>query len=228
LIVLDMGSTWQPFLDFVNTSNLEVYRFPRGLGPRDLWIEGHLNRLGSGPFFLSDGDLDYREVPADAFLVLQKTSNVYPWFPKVGLDLRTDNLPLDSESKRVLEWNKGNNEVELESNLFLSSLDTTIAYYPRREKKFYFRPAIRISGSYSATHYPWYEREYNESEEARVYKSLAKSSISSGVEQQTITKRSQTRRQLLILLFHIVVPLIKNRFLGKLLVRILSWRATLR
>ena len=108
LIVLDMGSTWPVFIEYRDSLGLEVIKFPKGMGPRDLWTSGVLSDLGSGPFFLSDGDLDYSGAAADAAWAMQEVSRKYPWFPKVGLALGIADLPDDSEGERVLAWESDN------------------------------------------------------------------------------------------------------------------------
>lgn len=65
LIILDMGSTYSPFWDYVAQKKLPVYSYSLPRGPRELWTQGHLVRLDSGPFFISDGDIDYDNVDSD-------------------------------------------------------------------------------------------------------------------------------------------------------------------
>jgi hypothetical protein len=228
LVILDMGSTWKPFNDYVSSLPFTRFNFRNGLGPRSLWTSGFLSKIGNGPFFLSDGDLDYSEIPVESFEKMQSLSEKYPWFPKVGLDLKTNDLPHDAETSRILEWNFGNTEVEIDENIFLSSIDTTIAYYPNRSTTFHYRPALRIAGDFQVIHYPWYERVENLNEEAKVYRELARSDISSGQAQLKLYWQGKLKRRFVIALFVIVAPFITSRVLGPILVRILSFRATLR
>ena len=81
LIVLDMGSTWEPFLEYRDSLGVQIYKFPYGMGPRDLWTSGELARLGTGGFFLADGDIDYSSVDSHAAETMIELSQKYPWFP---------------------------------------------------------------------------------------------------------------------------------------------------
>jgi len=182
LIVLDMGSTWQPFIDYRDSLGCAVFEFPSGMGPRDLWKSGQLITIGEGGFFLSDGDIDYKDVPNDAATKMLEYSRKYPWFPKIGLALKIIDLPNDAEGRRIREWAKMDWAVPFNDECFISGLDTTIAYYPRRETVFYYRPALRLAGKYQANHYPWYERLENQDEESKFYSSLASKKISSAAD----------------------------------------------
>ena len=96
-IILDMGSTWDPFIKFRDSLGIRVEKYPKGMGPRDLWKTGAINRLGDGPFFLADGDIDYSDLPTDSASSLKSISERYPWFPKVGLALTIIDLALNAE-----------------------------------------------------------------------------------------------------------------------------------
>lgn len=227
LIVFDMGSTWPPFLELLKSLTNRVVHFPNGLGPRDLWMNGELKRHGKGAFFLADGDIDYSQVSSDAFNKMLKLSQEYPWFPKVGLALEVSDLPDDKEGLRIRKWAKYEWTVRWNSTTYLCGLDTTTAYYPRRERKFYYRPALRIAGNCTARHYPWYERENSADPEFHYYRSVAKSAIST--QQQAIFP-SQTfmiKGTLRLLLMKILKGPLHVSLLGSICVKILAWRGTL-
>jgi hypothetical protein len=227
LIVLDMGSTWEPFLEFRDSLGVKVHHYPKGMGPRDLWTSGKLEELGEGEFFLSDGDIDYSHVSSFAAEQMIQLSREYPWFPKIGLALKINDLPSDLEGNRIRDWAKGDWAVPWDDQTFLTGLDTTIAYYPRREKRFYYRPALRIASKFQATHYPWYERPENYDEEVKFYMNLASPSVSSG-QARLLTNRSfKIKRQIWLLLYKILKSPLKTRILGKVCVKILSFRGTI-
>ncbi len=228
LIVLDMGSTWEPFLEYRDSLGVQVHKFSYGMGPRDLWTSGELARLGIGGFFLADGDIDYSGIDSHAAEKMIELSQRYPWFPKIGLALRISDLPFDFEGNRIREWAKGDWAVPWDSETYLTGLDTTTAYYPRRDETFYYRPALRIAGKYQAVHYPWYERSENYDEEARFYVGLASANISSAQAGLSPNFSFRVKRQIWILLFRILRYPLKSRFFGKLCVRILAYRGSLR
>jgi hypothetical protein len=224
LVVLDMGSTWEPYLKYRESLNVKVHSFPFGMGPRDLWVTGELAKLGNGGFFLSDGDIDYSEVAEDAAQKMIELSEKYPWIPKVGLALRITDLPDDFEGNRLREWGKIDWKVPWAKEVFLTGLDTTTAYYPRREKTFYYRPALRIAGKFQAVHYPWYERAQNYDDEAKFYTGLASVNISSAQAGLIPNRTFKIRRQIWILIYRTLRKPLRSRFFGKICVQILAYR----
>lgn len=227
LVVLDMGSTWGPYLKYRDSLDVQVHRFPFGMGPRDLWVTGELAKLGSGGFFLSDGDINYSEVADDAAQKMIELSEKYPWIPKVGLALKITDLPPDFEANRLRDWAIIDWKVPWTKNVYLTGLDTTTAYYPRRDKTFYYRPGLRIAGKYQAIHYPWYERPENYDDETRFYTNLASANISSAQAGLMPNRNYKMKRLIWIRIYSILKYPMKSRYFGKVCVRILSYRGTI-
>lgn len=228
LIVLDMGSSWEPFIEYRDSLGVRVYNFPYGMGPRDLWTSGELSRLGTGGFFLTDGDIDYSDVDTHAAETMIELSQKYPWFPKVGLALKISDLPSDFEGNRIREWAKGDWAVLWDTETYLTGLDTTTAYYPRRDETFYYRPALRIAGKFQAVHYPWYERPENYDDEARFYKGLASAKISSAQAGLMPNRSFEIKRQIWILIYKTLRKPLKSRFFGKICIEILAYRGKIK
>lgn len=228
LIILDMGSTWPPFLELLKSLPNRVIYFANGVGPRGLWTNGALVRCGDGPFFLSDGDIDYTSVPNDAFTKMAVLSQLYPWFPKIGLALEVSDLPKDKEGERIKQWSKYDWAVLWNQNTYLCGLDTTIAYYPRRERKFYYRPALRIAGNFTARHYPWYERESDDDPEFDFYRTVAVGAISTGQQALFPSKSFKFKSFIRLLLMESVKAPLHNPILGKVCIKILAWRGTIK
>jgi hypothetical protein len=224
---MDMGSTSPEFTNYRDSLGLKIHYFNKGVGPRDLFTNGTLKNLSVGGFYLADGDLDYSNIPGDAFLRVKQLSQEFPWFPKVGLALQIHDLPEDVEGNRVRQWGKMDWATEFEPNTYLSGLDTTFAYYPRRSAQFNYRPALRLAGAYQVRHYPWYERIENFDEETSFYYSQAKASISS--TQDAIHRALSTKIKQMILQFcyKTFVPFVRYRYTGPLIVRVLSFRGTI-
>jgi len=224
-VVLDMGSTWEPFISYRDSLGVRVEHFKFGIGPRDLFINGFLSDDGKGPFFFSDGDLDYSKTTSKAFENLKKVSEKYPWFPKIGLALPLSDVPFDDEGTRVRKWERDNWRVKFSKDTYLNGVDTTIAYYPRREETFYYRPSLRLAALNSAIHYPWYERQ--DSEEAIFYSSLARANISSTAAGDTPTIRYRIKHAILICLYFASSIPLKFSVTGPHFVRLLSRNGTI-
>lgn len=224
LIVLDMGSTYTPFWDFLNQMKFQVHSYSLPRGPRQLWTEGHLQELGSGPFFISDGDIDYDLVDSTAFQEMYELSLKYPWIPKVGLALDIKHLPEDKEGKRIESWERRNWKFEIEKDVYLAGLDTTIAFYPTRSRNFFYRPALRLGGRWTANHYPWQERESTISEEVRFYHSKASNLISTTATGTQQSFQTRVKFGVLFQLFKVLQHAVPTRKFGPVAVKILAYR----
>jgi hypothetical protein len=227
IVIVDMGSTWPPFLELLDSGKYNVVRFPKGTHPRDLLLRNHLADLGDGGFFLSDGDIDYSETNSDAFEHLVVLSQEFPWIPKVGLELRTDILPKTEESRRILSWSKYSKSIRIKDDLYLASLDTTIAYYPSRGNRFYLRPALILGGLNSVIHYPWLQ-DSEKSDEEIFYNANAIKFISSGNSRPYPSIKFKFSRIIWVLFARLTRAQMRNRRLGKFLVRILSIKGVIK
>jgi hypothetical protein len=226
-VILDMGSTWPPFIEFRDSRGLEVIKYPFGMGPRDLWTSGEITKLGAGPFFLSDGDIDFKSLPSQGFHELKKISEKYPWFPKIGLSLKISDIPNDIEGQRVKIWEEDNWRIPFHENIYLCGTDTTIAYYPRRETTFFYRPSLRLGGEFTVSHYPWYERDETPTEESAVYRAIAKSSISTTQAMLFPTRNYLVKHQVLLFMYRLAKPLLKLKLTGKFMIKLLAIRGTI-
>lgn len=224
LVILDMGSTFTPFWEFVHEKKFQVHSFTLPRGPRELWTLGHLQDLGTEPFFISDGDIDYDLVDSFAFQKMIEVSMKYPWIPKVGLALDLEVLPHDDEGKRIKSWEKMNWKYPIEKNVYLAGLDTTIAFYPKRSLTFFYRPAIRIGGIYTANHYPWMERQVNYTDEVKFYHSKASNVISTTATRTKKDLQNKINFFVLSQIFRILRFLIGSPTLGPLATKILALR----
>ena len=228
LIVLDMGSTWDKYWAFIQTSQVRVIRIPGGIGPRDLWRTRIIETLGTGGFYLSDGDIDYSMTTDSAFEQMMAVSKRFPWFPKVGLALDLEVIPNDLEGRRVRSWAKNDWRVQIEKNIFISGVDTTIAYYPTRDLTFYYRPGLRIAGDCTCNHYPWQERIGSLNEEAKFYWNLANSRISSTAEALWPESKFIAKQFVYIKFIALAKCLLKYGVTAKVIVRILSLNGTIK
>ena len=224
LIILDMGSTYPPFWDYVTQKKFPVHSYSLTRGPRELWTQGYLEKLGSGPFFISDGDIDYDNVDSIAFEKMRELGLKYSWLPKVGLALDINYLPNDEEGRRIRSWERWNWKFEIEKDVYLGGLDTTIAFYPMRTKSFFYRPALRVAGKCTANHYPWQERASTYSEEVRFYHLVASSVVSTTATGTQQNFQTRAKRSVLFQLFNLMRFVIGSHRFGPPAVKILALR----
>ena len=232
-VILDMGSTYPPMVQYLEDSSVQVVRpilrkleAQRGASGHlltGLWTSGLLSELGSGEFFLSDGDLDYSDTSPDTLGRLREYGKRFPWLPKVGTALRVDDLPRDDIGQRVVRWESWNWKVAWDSSSYLASVDTTLAYYPDRGRSFYFRPALRLAGEHTVRHSPWYERDGRLSDVAAFYREVALSSLTHASGQSLPDPRYVPKRAFEFLARAMRRPL-RSRMFGPRSTQVLSWR----
>jgi hypothetical protein len=232
LIIADMKSTYPPMLDFldslVTTRNVEVL-YLENIGPRSLYFSQRFRKIvGKNGFFLTDGDLDYSEVHPDLLQNLMDVSAKYPGMRKVGCALKLIDLPvgahgLDKKSEVIKSGEKRNWSPlrEIEEGIFLAPVDTTLAYYPRIESRFFFWPALRLGGVNTLRHSPWYEDDSSLSVEQKWYLDNQRKDISTmGGRQLSLSSPEET---LIVDRFHIILKILlkKSPFWGSRIIRYL-------
>jgi len=178
-VVADMGSEYPPLVKFLHQiKDHEKVLFLDNLGPRNLWSnDNFISIVGSNPFFLSDGDIDYSQTNIEIFSKFKQISKKYPGFKKVGAALKIDDLDKKSlKSKLIIENEKSNWDFkrEIENEIYLSPVDTVFAYYRRHSRNLYFWPALRVAGKFTVRHAPWYEVEGRRTKEEEFYALNAK------------------------------------------------------
>lgn len=193
VVVVDHGSTWQPMLDwlcemdaeYVDGPGFEVAWWPNA-HPRDLWKpDGAITRrVGPGePFIVTDCDVIPDEgCPSDWVGWMRVTLDAYPALRKVGLGLRTDDLPEHyAHRDAVRRWearyqpihNLGGQLAPVaDGRGVIADVDTTLAMY-RWFEPFALGPAMRLSAPYVARHLPWYENSGSLTPEQRYYREYA-------------------------------------------------------
>lgn len=136
-----------------NTTNGNVYReqAPWGLGlvPRNQ------------PYVVCDEDIEIdRDCPDDLVQCLLDASEI---FPKVGLQIRTDDVPEVPRYAYSLRWERSLNSRRCISTTILpAEVDTHFAIYRQP-----FNPGIcgvRLAAPYQCRHLPWYHLEFTDEE----------------------------------------------------------------
>lgn len=160
-IILDNASTYDPLLDYYNTTEARVIRFRSNNGHKVLWNNPILfNTLNiKGQYLVSDPDLDMTNVPSDFLEVMQEGLRKYPDHCKCGVSLEINDLPNTKMGKEVRKWESKFWDNPLDSMYFDSEIDTTFALY--RSQEFKILQSLRINRPYTAKHIPWYYDKLN-------------------------------------------------------------------
>lgn len=189
VIVVDHGSTWAPMLGWLGVTDRlagEVRTFRcSNRHPRDLWAPGNaIERFvePGEPFIVTDCDVVPDEAcPADWIGWMRVTLDTYPALKKVGLGLRTDDLPEHYEHRdAVRHWEAQYQPVDAGGVLapveggrgVIADIDTTLAMY-RWYEPFAIGPAMRLSAPYVARHLSWYENSSSLTPEQAYYRDHA-------------------------------------------------------
>lgn len=195
VVVVDHGSTWPPMIDYLGYLDglAELYggappQVIRGENrhPRDLWrLGGPIMRMVGADerFIVTDCDvIPDPACPADWPARMRATLDRYPAIRKVGLGLRTDDLPDHFQhADMVRTWEAQYQAVAdggrlgpmaTDGGAVIADIDTTLAMY-RRFEAFTLGPSIRLRPPYVARHLPWYEDTLHLDEEHQYYRDHA-------------------------------------------------------
>lgn len=182
-ILLDNGSTYQPFIDWIKEIEYPVVIDNTNPGPRNFFVNNNIwNRLPN-TFIVTDPDLEYpSSIPPSLINDMLKISNRY-CLPKVALGLNTE--PSEKMHPMVKNWERDYwvnilGYTEKKDPIYFAKTDTTFALY---NKKFVTRPgdlswdgnfftSPRICGRYLCNHLGWYIDSYND-DESIYYKNTA-------------------------------------------------------
>jgi hypothetical protein len=184
-VVVDHGSTWRPadeWLHHLEACHVRV--IPRGPGhhPRSLWEDDEFLELcGTGRYVVTDCDV----VPADGCPPdwpehLDKILDGYPGFSKIGLGLRTGNIPAHyARRDHVIAWEQQYWQHEIEPGVYSAPVDTTLALYqPLGDWPRFTLSGLRTGPPYVADHLAWHENLDDLSPELAWYHEHAEPGIS--------------------------------------------------
>jgi hypothetical protein len=159
VIIVDNASTYPPLLEWYETCPHEVVRLKENRGPQGDWGGEIDRRLTSDYFIITDPDLDISQIPADWLSVLMDGLR-FDGIDKVGLSLRTDDVPEGPDRDEIVAWESGFQRWPINERYYWARIDTTLALYDRRRwvptrPRFRDR-ALRTAAPYAARHLPWY------------------------------------------------------------------------
>ncbi len=171
IIILDNDSTYAPLLQYYKETPHEVVLLGANLGHLALWRSPVFARVRDGFFIYTDPDLVPDDAcPDDAIAVLLDTLLKDPEIQKIGLGLRLDDLP-DHYDKRddVVIWERQFWSNPYNKDFFVARVDTTLALYRPRVRRYRFQPSLRSGPPYLLRHLPWYENSASLTEEQQYY-----------------------------------------------------------
>ncbi len=175
IVMVDNDSTYEPLLEYYDTTPHLVVRLGMNVGPTAIWETGILESLGcEDGYVVTDSDI----VPDDAtpFDALPRFAELlarHPEVDKVGFGLRLDDIPAGYRfHDDVLAWEAKFWSDEIEPGVFRAEIDTTFALY-RPTVRSHGYSALRTGPPYVARHVPWYADSSDPSEEEDYYQRRA-------------------------------------------------------
>jgi glycosyltransferase involved in cell wall biosynthesis len=156
---VDNGSTYEPLLEYYETTPHTVVRLGSNYGHTSAWNTGVLEKYAAGEHFVvTDPDIiPSEECPLDAIDHFRTLLDRYPHRTKAGFALRIDDLPDHFKFKQqVINYeSQFFNHPQPEPGAYYAPIDTTFALYsPGADADISF--SIRTGAPYWARHTPWY------------------------------------------------------------------------
>jgi hypothetical protein len=188
LTLIDNASTYRPMLKLLDqcAKQFNVIRLNKNLGPRHLVLDPINYHLLPDLFCLTDPDLKFNiRMPANFIAQLVLLSNKYE-IGKVGLALsiadrdqmHDRNYKLETDLKiwehEQQYWNEEIEKLESGDPVYKADIDTTFSVYNKKffEKTGFFR-ALRVAGTFTCRHMPWYRDNGMPAKEEDFYKKAA-------------------------------------------------------
>lgn len=206
LHIVDNGSTYPPLLEYLFKSHHYVYSMPDNHGHQVIWKTNFSSTMSpNDPYLVTDNDVIPENINFHELLL--EGLDKFPSVNKIGLGLRTDDIPMDAPFRN--EIIKHENEVlkrenSGDSRFIRMPVDTTIAIYragyhnasPWGSNDRKNCCALRTTGSL-AKHLSWYitEEEMKSEENKFYFESLKSGSTHWSVLQAGYGKTKFNRRR---------------------------------
>lgn len=163
IIILDNDSTFEPLLKYYNNEcKYKVYFLGGNLGHLALWKTDLFNDYKYNFYVYTDSDLEIiNECPEDFIKQILIEMKLNKQIQKIGLSLRTDNLPDAYKLKdEVINWENKFYQKKYKKNdtFYIAQVDTTFAVY----RPFAYGGSsdhhltLRTSYPLMVSHLPWY------------------------------------------------------------------------
>lgn len=174
--ILDNDSTYPPLFEYYAGCKYDVIKLGCNLGFKALWKDRAVRKRFCHDYYVyTDSDVVLsEECPSDVVdRIFRLLHDKYKFARKIGLTLRTDDLPdCYAHKQKVLDWESRYSKCEVNADgLYRAPTDTTFAVYRPRVglSRSRFVEAYRIAAPYSLRHLPWYQDSDNPDEEERYY-----------------------------------------------------------
>lgn len=166
VVILDNLSSFPPLLKWYEECNYRVIRLNSNMGQLAIYNSGVINEWQNGSWIAyTDSDIGLNHETPPSFIEVMANTADRLGFTKIGLALRTDNLPNTQYANWAKLWEAKFWEREIEKDLYIAHVDTTFSLI-KVGLPFQYE-ALRIAGKMTATHEPWYLNYDNLTEEEK-------------------------------------------------------------
>lgn len=182
--ILDMASTYEPLLSWYRAQDITVHYSRENMGHKALWSPAIMKLFKDHEWvFYTDGDIQLNEDTPKGFIEELISVAEYIGVDKVGLAIEYKDItnPVYKEIITPIEsryWE--NKEQHPKYICYNSPIDTTAAVV-RTSKPFQYN-AVRVAGSFTCRHIPWYANWDNMDEEELYYMEHADPNIATCVQ----------------------------------------------
>jgi glycosyltransferase involved in cell wall biosynthesis len=183
-VVLDNGSSYPPFLEWMEKTDVPVVIYSNNPGPRMFFTNANVWNRMPQHFIVTDPDLEYpQSIPLSLIADMIEITEKNQW-SKVALGLNTE--PADKMHDGVKHWEAAYWNAIIEympsgDPIYNAKTDTTFALY---NKKYVSRPgdlswggdfftSPRMCGNYMCQHLGWYIDKKIPQEEVDFYEQHA-------------------------------------------------------
>jgi len=167
--IIDNNSTYKPLLYFYKNIKYPVHKMKYNYGHLVFWKNKYFKQFMTNyPYIVTDPDLELnKKMPENFIDTLFKFLYIYKNITKVGFSLEINDLPNTKLSEKIRKWESQYWINRLDTNIesYVAEIDTTFALYKPGilcPYSYNFFNAIRIAGSYTARHLPWYKNTLTE------------------------------------------------------------------
>ncbi len=162
--IIDNNSNYEPLLKFYNSCSYNVFKLNENVGHLSMWKTEIYKKFINDYYVYTDSDVvPSVQCPINFLQVFHDKMKTDNSVMKIGLGLRTDNLPNYFNKKNdVIKWEKQFTEKLTADGYYDSIIDTTFALYrPFVSQGASALKMLRSQDPYTAQHMPWYNDSNN-------------------------------------------------------------------
>ncbi len=182
IYLMDNDSTYEPLLEYYETTPHQVVRLGFNSGHTGIWNTGYVDKIaGDEHFVVTDPDvIPVEECPLDAVDYFRGILDRHADRTKAGFTLKIDDLPDHFKYKKEVIRHESQyaNWGGPEPRCNFAPIDTTFALYkPHAQPDISY--SVRTTKPYEARHLPWYIDTSNLDDEELYYRQHANPDITS-------------------------------------------------